>query len=90
MSCILVQEGVEAQTSGILFKAVFKAVFLFRSETWVLDPIIGRELGGLHHRVDQRLTGRQPMRKNDRRWDFPHLKDTMRESGSDEVEVYIN
>ena len=36
---------------GLFYKAVVQAVLLFVLETWEVNPLIGRMLEGLHHRV---------------------------------------
>ena len=75
--------------SGTLFKAVVQAVLLFGSETWVLSPCMGRTLGGFQHWVVRLLTGKQPWRLTDGRWEYPPLEEAMREAGLEEVTEYI-
>ena len=53
-------------------------------------PHIGRVLGGLHHRLARRLTGRQPWRGQDGGWVYTSLVDAMKEAGLQEVETYIS
>ena len=55
---LLSRDGADARTSGRIYMVVVQAVMLYRSETWVMKPLIGRVLGGFHHRVALRLTGR--------------------------------
>ena len=43
---VLGRVGVDAWTLGMLYAAVVQAVFLDGSETWVMTPRIGRDLGG--------------------------------------------
>ena len=69
LSRILGREEANPQVSGIFFKAVLQAVLLFRSETWVMTPCMGRVLGGFQHRVAKQITGRQPRRLLDGSWD---------------------
>ena len=57
---ILIREGADEQTSGQIYLAVVQSVLLYGSETWVLTPRMKRVLGGFHHRVACRLTGRKP------------------------------
>ena len=45
---------------------VLQVVLLFRLETWVMSPHIGRTMGGFWHLVICRLMGRQPWFKVDR------------------------
>ena len=65
MTRILGREGSYPNVSGLLFKAVIRAMFLFRSETWVLTPWMDQALGSFKHGVSQQLTGRQPRRRGD-------------------------
>ena len=51
LSRIMVQEDADAQTSGRLYLDIVQAILIFRAETWVGNPFIGRLLGGFHHRV---------------------------------------
>ena len=46
MKRILNREGAEPWVSGFFVKTIVYAVLLFSSETWVVTPCIGRELGG--------------------------------------------
>ena len=39
------REGANPRVSGMVFKAVVQAVLIFGSETWVLNPRMGRALG---------------------------------------------
>ena len=55
-----------------------------------MSPHIGRTLGGLHHRVDRRLTGRQMRRVCDGRWRYTPLEEEMYEAGLQEVETYVS
>ena len=62
-------------------------VLIYGSDTWVLTPHMQRVLGGFHHRVARRLTGRQPRKGRDGGWVYPPLYDAMAESGFQEVET---
>ena len=70
--------------------AVFQAVLLYGSETWVMTPRIGSTLGIFHHRVARILTVRQLRRVIDGRWGFPLLAEAMEESVLQEVETYVS
>ena len=74
----------------MLYVAVVQAVLLYWSETWVISPCIGRNLGGFHHRVDRRLTGRKPRKGQEEGWVYPQLEDTMTEAGLKGVETYVS
>ena len=52
------REGVDARTLGRIFVAVVQEVVIYRSDMWLMTPRIGRVLGGFHHRVAHRMTGR--------------------------------
>ena len=59
-------------------------------ESWVMKTCIGRILGGFHHRVARRLTGRQPWRVRVGRWVYPLLTEAMYKVELQEVETYIS
>ena len=63
---------------------------IYRSETWAMTPRMGRVLGGLHHRVDHRLTGRKSRRGQVIVWVYPPVEDSMAEAGLKEVETYVS
>ena len=50
---------------------VVQAAMIYGSDIWVTKPRIRRVLGGLHHRVARRLTGRQPRIEWDSGWVYP-------------------
>ena len=47
MTRILSREGSDLKVLGVFFKAVVKAVFFFRAETWFLPPPYGSVPGKL-------------------------------------------
>ena len=53
-------EGEDEQTLGQIYLEVVQSVMIYGSETWVMNPRIGRVLRGFDHRVDRRLMGGQP------------------------------
>ena len=55
-----------------------------------VGPPIGRLLGGFHHKVARRLTGRQPRLRRDGLWIYPPLEDAIAEEGLQEVETYVS
>ena len=67
-SSILGREGAEPRTYGNLYKVVVQANLLFGADTWVVSPIIGRNIGGFHHRVARRLTVMRPRQGTPGRW----------------------
>ena len=78
---VLSREGTYAQTLGQIHLAMVQSAMIYGSDTWVMKPHMGRFLGGLHHRVDHRMTGRQPRRGQDGFWVYLPLKDAMAEAG---------
>ena len=59
MTPVLVTEGEDFWILGVFYVAVVQAVILYASETWVTSLHVGKELGGFHHRLVCRLTGRK-------------------------------
>ena len=54
-----------------------------------MTQLIGRVLGGLHHRVACRLTGCQHRQGRDDVWVYPPIEHAITEKGLQEVENYI-
>ena len=52
-----------------IFKVVFQSILLFGSKIWVVTPRIGRMLVRFHTRVSLHITGKQPQRWTDGRWE---------------------
>ena len=50
ISSILSREGAAPRVSGFFFKDLIQAVPLFREETWVVTPRVGKALGGFRPR----------------------------------------
>ena len=55
-----------------------------------MTPRIRRVLGGFHHRVANRLTGRQNWRERDNIWIYLPLKEAMAEALLQELETYVS
>ena len=87
---VISREGADARTLGKIYLAVVQLVILYRLETWVTTPHIGRVWGGLRHRVTLRMTGRQPWKGRDGIWVYPQLEDPMVEVGLQEVDRYVS
>ena len=77
LSIILQQDGANPRVSGILFKAVVQAVLISGSETWMMIPRMGREIGGFQHRVAIWVTVSQPLRFMDVSWYYPPLEEAI-------------
>ena len=84
---MLRRKVTDARTLGVIYIAVVQAVMLYGSEMWVMKPRIGRVWGRFHHRVDRRLTGRQPCRGRYGGWLYPPLLDAIAEAVLQEVET---
>ena len=81
MTIIPGREGVYPRVSGLFFKAVVQVVLLFVSETWVVTPCMGRDLGGFQDQVERRLTGWLLRRKPDRKWRYTSAATAQEEAG---------
>ena len=64
-------EEANMQVSGTFFKAVVQVVLIFGFETWVMNPCMRRELGGLQNRVFQQIMVWQLRRRLDGRCEYP-------------------
>ena len=51
MLWVLGREGVDDWTLGPFYVVVLQAVFLYKLETWIMSPRIGRTMVDFHHRV---------------------------------------
>ena len=60
LSRIFSLEGEDLKVLGYFYKAAMQAVFMFGSETWVLNPRMDQALDSFQHRFTRRLTRRQP------------------------------
>ena len=69
MTRILGREGANSRVSGVFFKAVVQAVLIFGSETWVLTPCMGQDLGSFQHGVERGITRRQPRKQEEGGWE---------------------
>ena len=89
LSRVLGREGSYARKLGMFNIVVVQAVLLYSSEAWVMSPRIRRTLGGYHHRVVKRMTGRILHRNLDETWMYPSLEEAMSEVGVQEVETHV-
>ena len=67
MTRILSREGTNSQVYRFFFKSIVQSVLLFGAETWVVIPYMGRVLRCFQDQVAQRLTGRLPRWRLDRK-----------------------
>ena len=86
---VLIRDGADAGTLGQIYLVVVQLALLFRSETWVLTPLIKRLLGGFHHRVACILTNQKGRKGQDGGWVYPHLEYAMTEAVLQEVDDYL-
>ena len=70
MSRILGREGSDIHTSGTFYKSVVQEILLFRLDTWMMIPLIGRNLGIFYHRGTHWLAGMQLYRNMEGRWEY--------------------
>ena len=89
MTIILSREGTEPQMSIFFFKSVVQVVLLFGSETWVVTPSMGSNLGGFQGQVAPWLTGWLLRRKIDRKWDYTSSATAKEEAGSQTIKEYM-
>ena len=87
---MLIREVEDTQTLIQIYLAVLQSVLLYGSETWFLTPCMQRVLGGFHHKVARRLTGRQLRKGRDGGCVYPPLEDDMEGSGLQEVDTYVS
>ena len=84
---VMSREGADAQTLEQIYLAVVQLVLLYRSDTLVLTPCMQSVIGGFHHRMTCRLTGKQQWKGRDRCCVYPPLEDAMSEAGLQEMET---
>ena len=68
LSIILRWEGADVLMLVRFYLAIVQAFLLFGAEIWVLTPRIRKVLGGFHHQVSLRITGKQHRKKTDGIW----------------------
>ena len=87
---MLESEGVDAQTSGIIYVVVVQEVLMYGPGTSVMTPRIGRVLGGFYHRVGCSLTGQKSQGVRDGKWVYTLLEELMEEARLHEVNTYVS
>ena len=83
------RDGAYPQTSRNFYKAVVQVTLLFRAESWVMSPRIGRTMGGFHFRVPYHMSKVHPKRYVTGRWIYPPLDVAMKSVEMEEVETYV-
>ena len=68
---ILGKEGADTWRTGCFYVMVVQAILLFGSEMWVVTTHIKWLLGGFHHRVAQRISGKIPWKQTEEMWELP-------------------
>ena len=86
---ILGRVGTNPRVSGMFSKAVVHVVMLFGSETRVVIPHMGQELGSFQHGVSGCITERQSKRREEGVWEYPPMASAMKETGFEEIGAYI-
>ena len=86
---VLGRERAKTKVLGMLLKVMVQAVIIFGLETGVMNHRMGQDLGGFQHRVDRRITGRQPCHILYGIWEYPPLEAAIQGAGFEEVEAYV-
>ena len=74
--------------SGFFYTMVVQVVLLYKSESWVMSPQIGKVLGSIHHREIRRLTGQIPHMNGYGMWTYLPLGTEMAEANLQKIENY--
>ena len=56
MMMFLSREGARPRVYRFFFKAIIRSVLIFGAETWVVNPRMGRALGGFQDQVARKMT----------------------------------
>ena len=64
-------------------------VILFGSETWVMNPHMGRALGSFYNSVARGITGMQPKQQEHRSWYYTPLETVIEEAVFEEIGAYV-
>ena len=64
-------------------------MLLFGADMWLINPHMGRVLGGFQDQVARQLTGRLPHRRLHGNWYYTLEELTIAEAGFDLMEAYI-
>ena len=68
---------------------VVQSVLLFGSESWVVTPLILRDLGSFHNREERRILGWMPQCQNSY-WEYLPIGEALVEAGLDFIGEYIS
>ena len=74
LSRILGRERDNPWVLGVFSKAVVQSLLLFRLETWVMTPHMGRDMVGFKHRVGSQITGRHTRQIMEGSWKISPLE----------------
>ena len=69
--------------------AVVQVVILFRSEKWIMTPLLEKSLNRFHYRVVWQMAGMGPKSQRDGTWVYLPIRVDMAKMGLDKIEVYI-
>ena len=73
---------------GMFYQAVVASILLYDSKSWVVSPLVMRELEDVHVEAARRLTGMCP-RKVKCEWVYPHSADVLAATHLRPNEYYI-
>ena len=81
--------GADNIIIGRFYVAVVQVVILFRSEKWIMTPLLEKSLNLFHYRVVWQMAGMVPKRQRDGTWVYPPIRVDLAKMGMDKIEVYI-
>ena len=87
LSRIMGREGTDRSTLGRFYIAVVHETLLFGSETWLVTTRMSRTLGGFHHWMVQKITGKTTKRRPDGGWEYLPTAEALRDEGVDWFEI---
>ena len=73
---VLKRESVPPRVTGMFYQTVVASVILCSSKSWVVSPLVLRELEGFHMKAARRLTDMRP-RKVKGTWVYPHSAEVL-------------
>ena len=80
LSQLIKRDWEDTWMSGFFYTMVVQVVLLYKSESWVMSPQIGKVLGSIHHQEIQRLTGKIPNMNGYETWKYLPLGPEMAEA----------
>ena len=68
---------------------MIQEVLLFVEENWVVNPRMGKSLGGVQTQVERRMTGQLPRSTTGGKWRYTSLAAAREEAGFLTMEEYV-